>query len=178
MACASPRRSCHFNEYFNRLSQKALRSKRNTPRAIVIPRKKSCDIGVGAASPSRYAHRDFQAIHAGATEACEMGLRPLATRARDLSRAARSLDQRWAHVYSPIIRTGHSPPSQLSTLVLVIPGKGFLCLQCEEEWKSCGILTRNLWVVVVYCFEEQRPVVANTKFVLTSNSCLQGRTFL
>jgi hypothetical protein len=42
------------------------------------------------------------------------------------------LDQGRSHVYSPIIRTGHSPPSQLSTLNLVVAGKGFLCLRCKE----------------------------------------------
>jgi hypothetical protein len=42
------------------------------------------------------------------------------------------LDQVGSHVYSPIIRTGHSPPSQLSTLDLVVAGKGFLCLRCKE----------------------------------------------
>lgn len=55
------------------------------------------------------------------------------------------LDQGRSHVYSPIIRTGHSPPSQLSTLDLVVAGKGFLCLRCKEGgnlvdclWVSCG----------------------------------------
>ena len=42
------------------------------------------------------------------------------------------LDQRGPRVYSPIIRTGLSPPSQSSPLNLVVTGKGFLCLRCKE----------------------------------------------
>ena len=132
-ACASPRRSCHFNEYFNCLSPAGLRSKRNTPSPVIIPKKNSPRIPGGGTASSNAVHRVFEAIHADVTVLCQTRLRPLATRARGVARRARSLDQRWAHVYSPIIRTGHSPPSQLSTLVLVIPGKGFLCLQCEER---------------------------------------------
>ena len=51
------------------------------------------------------------------------------------SRSAPSLDQRGWHVYSPIIRTGHSPPSQLSTLDPVVAGKGFPCLRRKESGK-------------------------------------------
>jgi len=43
-----------------------------------------------------------------------------------------SLDQCGPRVYSAIIRTGLSPPSQLSTLDLVVAGKGFLCLRGKD----------------------------------------------
>lgn len=60
------------------------------------------------------------------------------------------LDQPVCRVYSPIIRTGLSPPSQLSTLNLAVAGKGFLCLRCKDGGNlvdrlcvSCGCSCRN-----------------------------------
>src|SRR3989304_3599162 len=76
-------------------------------------------------SESRAAKSDLRRIQACETEACEAWLRAVWTGHSGESRSARSLDQRGWHVYSPIIRTGHSPPSQLSTLDPVVAGKGF-----------------------------------------------------
>ena len=95
-------------------------------------KKKSCStLGFKA---SDYAAAEFISCtnQACRTEACEKRLMALFTGHSGEIRPGPSLDQRLWHVYSPIIRTGHSPPSQLSTLRPVVAGKGFLCLLCKD----------------------------------------------
>jgi hypothetical protein len=149
MACASAPRSCQFNEYFNCLPKTALRSKRNRRTTVPSRKKKSCSIVRRHALLSRAARQGFQTNQACGTEACGPSLRALSTGPLSDLGSGPSLDQRGWHVYSPIIRTGRSPPSQLSTLDLVIARKGFSLSPIGGAWKSCGTLMRNLLVVVV-----------------------------
>jgi hypothetical protein len=102
--------SCQFDEHFNRL----------TPGGTHVARE----------SPiRRNCHKTNQAYRTGAC-----GTRPIVPFAGYSGETVivPKLDQRGPRVYSPIIRTGLSPPSQSSPLNLVVTGKGFLCLRCKE----------------------------------------------
>ena len=127
------RRSWRFGEYFNRL---LLHSQRKTFSAwgVPHPRKKNQVSSIGAEVLLPRAALDrLSENKACRTEACLRGRKALSTGRSERPRRAPSLDQRGSHVYSSIIRTGHSPPSQLSTLNPVIAGKGFLCLWTKES---------------------------------------------
>jgi hypothetical protein len=125
-------RSCQFDEYFNRLTLGGMPDRGDALFRVPCHKKKSCStLGakapkLGPGEPPTLRNQACQTVACRGRQVApftghsgEVGPGPL-------------LDQVGSHVYSPIIRTGHSPPSQLSTLDLVVAGKGFLCLRCKE----------------------------------------------
>jgi hypothetical protein len=130
---AASRRSCHFNEYFNCLPSDVTQRKRHGRNSVYCHKRNSCNMHSGKFRASRIRAIAVRRIQSCGTEVCQSSLHRSSTRARNEARVGASLDQRRSHVYSPIIRTGHSPPSQSSTLNLVVAGRGFCCLRCKES---------------------------------------------
>ena len=124
--------SCQFDEHFNRLTPGGTYVARESPIRRNCHKKNSCRTHGGktpAGMPKSGALRTNQAYRTGAC-----GTRPIVPFAGYSGETVivPKLDQRGPRVYSPIIRTGLSPPSQSSSLNLVVTGKGFLCLRCKE----------------------------------------------
>jgi len=107
----------------------------NGASARARSRKKSSGDAVAATDCHQRAKRRACWIHACHTEAWRLRLTALSTGYSSARYSGPSLDHRVRHVYSPIIRTGYSPPSQLSTLNLVAAGRGFRCLGRKEGGK-------------------------------------------
>jgi hypothetical protein len=124
--------SCQFDEYFNRLTFGGMPVSPAAPIGRNCHKKNSCNTRDGGGSGHTLTKASRQTNQACRTEACRRRqIAPFAGCSGETVIVPK-LDQRGPRVYSPIIRTGLSPPSQLSTLNLVGAGKGFLCLRCKE----------------------------------------------
>jgi len=124
---------CQFNEHINCLTSGGAPERRGVLIRSQFRKKKSCSIPNAEAldyGPAKACSRKIQACR---TEAWERRLIAPSTGHTWGICQGPSLDQRGSDVYSSLIRTGHSPPAQLSTLNLVVARKGFLCLQCKES---------------------------------------------
>jgi hypothetical protein len=131
--CGNTRgRSCQFDEHFKRLTLGGMHVSHDSLIRRNCHKKNSCRTHDGktpVGMPKSGASRTNQAYRTGACRT-----RPIVPFAGYSGETVivPKLDQRWSRVYSLIIRTGLSPPSQSSPLNLVVTGKGFLCLRCKE----------------------------------------------
>jgi hypothetical protein len=142
--------SCQFDEDFNRLTFGGMPALRDGLITVWCHKKNSCNtprVKRPVNAPSKAVLRRNQAYR---TVACGEGkVAPFAGYSGEIV-IVLQLDQPVPRVYSPIIRMGLSPPSQLSALSLVVTGKGFLCLRCKAGGNlvdrlcvSCGCSCSN-----------------------------------
>jgi hypothetical protein len=150
-ACRNVRAaSCQFDEYFNRLTSGDIAVSRDVHIRRNCHKKNSCNTRDDRGSGDTLRKAPRSTNQACRTEACRRRkIAPLAGYSGETVIVPK-LDQPVCRVYSPIIRTGLSPPSQLSTLNLAVAGKGFLCLRCKDGGNlvdrlcvSCGCSCRN-----------------------------------